>query len=108
MPPAFAGGIVLGNLYLSGGSDSAACAAKGVDDDTTFVRDDTEAPNGVPSEAVLTTEVDDATVTQFNREADSVTECVVTDHDGAVGIGVRCLCATGHGVKVGRDGEALL
>ncbi len=89
--------------------DSAARyrATEGVQDHTRLVRDDTEAPDGVPSETVLTTEVDDATVTQLNREADGVTECVVTDHDRGVREGVGGLVATRTCVDVSRDREAL-
>ena len=39
---------------------------------------------------MLTTEVENATVTEFNWKRDCVTECVVTNHDCFVSICCRC------------------
>ena len=46
-----------------------------------------KAPDGVPGEGVLTTEVEDPTVTEFHREGDGVPEGVVTDKHGLVVVG---------------------
>src|SRR5262245_62371209 len=46
--------------------------------------DRAEAPDGVPRQCVLTTEVEHSTVTQFDRQGDRMAEGVVADHQAVV------------------------
>src|SRR5262245_15041886 len=70
--------------------------------------DDAPAPDRVPRQCVLTTEVEDATVTQFDREGDRLAEGVVPEHDRLVDAPGRtprlapARCRSG--VRVGVDG----
>ena len=68
------GGFLPPPYYIIELLSSGDCATLGIDDDTGFMGDDTEAPDWVPSQAVLTTEVNHTTVTEFNWKGNSMTD----------------------------------
>src|SRR5215831_12950373 len=63
---------------------SRAVLSVGDEANDSRVGDHTEAPDAVPRQRVLTTEVEDAAVTKLDRQRDGVPEGIVPDHQTLV------------------------